>query len=67
MANLLATLFLVLGVICISFSQHLFNERARNLAAKQDIEDITRKVEGVKAEILQASRIQETKYRLIPI
>jgi len=38
--------------------------KAKNLATKQDIEEITSKIESVKAEIARTESVQQTKYQL---
>ena len=38
--------------------------RSKNLATKQDIEEITQKIESVKAEIARAESINQAKFQL---
>jgi len=47
-----------------SFLPKYFEEKGKNLATKEDIEEITHKVESVKAEISQSQSIFQAKYRL---
>ncbi len=47
-----------------SYFPRYLEEKGKNLATKEDIEEITRKVEGVKAEIEEYKLIFQKKYQL---
>lgn len=47
-----------------SFVPKYLEEKGKNLATKQDVEDITEKVENVKAEISRSQSVFQAKYRL---
>ena len=51
----------VLYLLLKSFLPSYFAEKAKNLATKEDIADITRQVEGVKAEF--ATQLQELQHQ----
>jgi hypothetical protein len=55
---------LVFGYLLKSYLPSYFQEKGKNLATKEDVEEITRKMEGVKAEVLRGTRAEETKFRL---
>jgi hypothetical protein len=54
----------VCGYFLKSFFPKYFEEKGRNLATKEDIEEITAKIETVKAEINQSQTRFDTKYKL---
>lgn len=47
-----------------SFLPKYLEEKGKNLATKEDIEEITQKVESVKAEISRSQSVFQAKYRL---
>ena len=47
-----------------SYFPKYLEEKGKNLATKEDIEEITRKIEGVKAEIEENKLIFQKKYQL---
>lgn len=58
----------VVSLLALLFAKHFLpkyvEEKAKNLATKEDVEEITQKIEAVKAEVELQKSIQETKYRL---
>jgi len=54
----------IAGMFWKSYFPKYMEEKAKNLASKEDIGLITREVENVKAEINKESRIDELKYKL---
>jgi hypothetical protein len=57
-------ILILLGYLFRSYLPAYFEEKAKNLATKQDVGEITREVESVKAEVSQVARMEETRYRL---
>ena len=55
---------LVIGYLLKSYLPGYFQEKGKNLATKEDVGEITLKIEGVKAEVLGTTRAQETKFHL---
>lgn len=62
-AVFLGSLPIILLLAKFFISKYL-EEKARNLATKEDVEEITQKIEEVKAEVDLQKNIRETKYRL---
>jgi hypothetical protein len=58
------TLLLVLLIAASAFFGAYISEKAKSTATKQDIEEITRKIEGVKKELEQRDRVASRKYEL---
>ena len=54
----------VLGYVFKFYMPSYFQEKGKNLATKEDVEEITKKVESVKAEVRHSTKIGETKYHL---
>jgi hypothetical protein len=59
-ASLLA--LLVVGWLVKSYIPSYFSEKGKNLATKEDIEEITRKIEQVKASLGSRLHIHQTRY-----
>jgi hypothetical protein len=57
-------ILLVGGWMIKNYLPSYFSEKGKNLATKEDIEEITRKVESVKSEIHQISAIEQAKREL---
>jgi len=57
---LLSGLLAIIGAYSIEF----FKNKGKNLATKQDIEDVTRKIEEVKAEIYSQQEVEKQKREL---
>lgn len=58
---------LTIGVIAWlsrSFFPKYFEKKAENLATKEDIEEITKKVESVKADVSRTQSVFQAKYQL---
>jgi hypothetical protein len=53
----------ILGAIVFLLRSYL-TEKGKNYATKQDVNEITQKIEGVKADIARSSSIDEQKRRL---
>lgn len=54
----------VLGFVIKDYLPSYFTEKGRNLATKEDIAEITRKIEAVKLEIEASKAIQDAKRNL---
>lgn len=54
----------IAGMFWKSYFPKYMEEKAKNLASKEDIAEITREVEDVKAEIAKQTKIDELKYKL---
>jgi hypothetical protein len=64
-ANLIIqAVILVMILAGIRFFKRYVKENAKNFATKQDVDEITRKVESVKAEISPEQPISDAKYKL---
>lgn len=55
---------ILLGYLFRSYLPAYFQEKAKNLATKQDVGEITREVESVKVEVSQVARTEEARYKL---
>lgn len=72
LANIIYTVIAIIPVIALLiivyylryYYPKYFEEKGKNLATKQDIEEITRKVESVKADIALGLSVQQMKYKL---
>jgi len=53
----------IIGAV-FGFFPAFFSEKGKNLATKQDIESITKKIEGVKAEFQRNQMIESDKMKL---
>jgi hypothetical protein len=51
-------------VLAKPYSSKYLEEKGKNLATKQDVEEITQKIEGVKADIAKAQSINQAKFQL---
>jgi hypothetical protein len=57
-------MILVMILAGIRFLKRYVKENAKNLATKQDVEEITQNVESIKAEISRERPISDAKYKL---
>jgi len=62
-------LFVLLGLAALAvlicrWLPAYVTEKGKNLATKEDVEDITRKIESVKADISRVSAVEEQKRKL---
>jgi len=55
---------LVMASAVAAFCGSFFKEKAKSSVTKQDIEEITRKIEGVKLELGKSKEIESIKYNL---
>ncbi len=66
--DLLSTITLVSFMIIVFFKDHFFGkyleEKAKNLATKEDIGKITHEIESIKAKVSREDDILKTKYEL---
>ncbi len=61
---LVLIIILVGGLILRNFLPKYFEEKARNLATREDIEEITRRIETVKSEVSRMQSVDQAKYSL---
>jgi len=65
---ILQAIFLIITAVGMfwgkSYLAKYLEEKGKNLATKQDIEEVTHKIESVKAEIARGQAIQTKKYEL---
>lgn len=55
---------LFLGLLIRHWFSGYLSEKGKNLATKEDLEDITRKVESVKADLARGNAVEEQKRKL---
>src|ERR1700752_1622843 len=60
LTSIILEIILILFGCYLAFGKSYFTEKGKNLATKEDIEDITKKVEGIKTEFIKETEKLKT-------